>query len=165
MGKTAAHSADRDKKKVKTAKQEEVRPAKPKDQKPVAEHGRKASSAGGDDVVQIKVNREERNTKIKELPYDDINEVLPNAVIKDTDIESYLAILRGMDIEIIDASDVERFRSEHDQEEQRGRGSRMDFFDDPIRMYLHQMGQVPLLTREQEVEICKRIELAESKER
>ena len=86
-------------------------------------------------------------------------------MIKDTDIESYLAILRGMDIEIIDASDVERFRSEHDQEEQRGRGSRMDFFDDPIRMYLHQMGQVPLLTREQEVEICKRIELAESKER
>ena len=37
----------------------------------------------------------------------------------------------------------------------------MDFFDDPIRMYLHQMGQVPLLTREQEVEICKRIEQAE----
>jgi len=37
----------------------------------------------------------------------------------------------------------------------------LDFFDDPIRMYLHQMGQVPLLTREQEVEICKRIEKAE----
>ena len=32
-------------------------------------------------------------------------------------------------------------------------------------MYLHQMGQVPLLTREQEIEICKRIEVAESKER
>ena len=86
-------------------------------------------------------------------------------MIKDTDIEAYLAILRGMDIEIIDASEVERFRSEHEQEEQRSRSSRMDFFDDPIRMYLHQMGQVPLLTREQEIEICKRIEVAESKER
>jgi len=128
------------------------------------------------DRLEAKAKREERSERIKTLikraeaqggylTYDDINEVLPNAVIKDTDIESYLAILRGMDIEIIDASDVERFRSEHDQEEQRGRGSRMDFFDDPIRMYLHQMGQVPLLTREQEVEICKRIELAESKER
>ena len=128
------------------------------------------------DRVEAKVKREERSERIKGLikraetqggylTYDDINEALPSAVIKDTDIESYLAILRGMDIEIIDASEVERFRSEHEQEDQRGRGSRMDFFDDPIRMYLHQMGQVPLLTREQEVEICKRIELAESKER
>ncbi len=128
------------------------------------------------DRIAAKVKRQERSERIKTLikkaeaqggylTYDDINETLPRAVIKDTDIESYLAILRGMEIEIIDASEVERFRSEHEQEEQRGRGSRMDFFDDPIRMYLHQMGQVPLLTREQEVEICKRIEIAESKER
>src|SRR6185503_3060035 len=34
--------------------------------------------------------------------------------------------------------------------------------DDPVRMYLKQMGQVPLLTREQEVEISKRIEDAEN---
>ncbi len=128
------------------------------------------------DRVEAKAKREERSERIKSLikraeaqggylTYDDINEALPSAIIKDTDIESYLAILRGMDIEIIDASEVERFRSEHEQEDLRGRGSRMDFFDDPIRMYLHQMGQVPLLTREQEVEICKRIELAESRER
>lgn len=128
------------------------------------------------DHLEAKAKREERSERIKTLikraeaqggylTYDDINEVLPNAVIKDTDIEAYLAILRGMDIEIIDASEVERFRSEHEQEEQRSRSSRMDFFDDPIRMYLHQMGQVPLLTREQEIEICKRIEVAESKER
>ncbi len=128
------------------------------------------------DRAEAKAKREERSERIKGLikraemqggylTYDDINEALPSAVIKDTDIESYLAILRGMDIEIIDASEVERFRIEHEQEDQRGRGSRMDFFDDPIRMYLHQMGQVPLLTREQEVEICKRIEQAESKER
>ena len=126
--------------------------------------------------LEAKVKREERSERIKALikraesqggylTYDNINEMLPSAVIKDTDIESYLAILRGMDIEIIDASEVERFRSEHEQEAQSGRGTRMDFFDDPIRMYLHQMGQVPLLTREQEVEICKRIEVAESKER
>ena len=103
------------------------------------------------DRVAAKVKREERSERIKGLikkaeaqggylTYDDINEALPTAVIKDTDIESYLAILRGMEIEIIDASEVERFRIEHEQEEQRGRGSRMDFFDDPIRMYLHQMG-------------------------
>jgi RNA polymerase primary sigma factor len=123
------------------------------------------------DRLAIKNKREERNERMKTLirlaetqgflTYEDINEQLPEAVIKDTDIESYLAILRGMDIDIIDAADVDKFRSEHEQDEQRIRGSRLDFFDDPIRMYLHQMGQVPLLTREQEVEICKRIELSE----
>jgi len=129
------------------------------------------------DAAEAKAKREERGERIKDLikraetqggylTYEDINEALPSSIIRDADIESYLAILRGMDIEIIDASEVERFRSEHEATEQRaGRGSRMDFFDDPIRMYLHQMGQVPLLTREQEVEICKRIEYAESKER
>jgi RNA polymerase primary sigma factor len=123
------------------------------------------------DRAAAKVKREERNERMKTLirlaethgylTYDDINEQLPEAIIKDTDIESYLAILRGMEIEIIDAADVDKFRSEHEQDEQRIRGSRLDFFDDPIRMYLHQMGQVPLLTREQEVEICKRIETSE----
>ena len=127
------------------------------------------------DRAAAKAKREERNERMKTLirlaetqgylTYDDINEHLPEAVIKDTDIESYLAILRGMEIEIIDAADVDKFRSEHEQDEQRIRGSRLDFFDDPIRMYLHQMGQVPLLTREQEVEICKRIEASEVKVR
>ena len=40
--------------------------------------------------------------------------------------------------------------------------ARLDALDDPVRMYLKQMGQVALLTREQEVEISKRIEAAEA---
>ena len=43
-----------------------------------------------------------------------------------------------------------------------GRRARLDILDDPVRMYLRQMGKVPLLTREQEVAICKRIEEAET---
>ncbi len=39
---------------------------------------------------------------------------------------------------------------------------RLEVLDDPVRMYMNQMGKVPLLTREQEVEICKRIEEAEA---
>jgi RNA polymerase primary sigma factor len=123
------------------------------------------------DRAALRAKREDRNERIKTLikraeaqgylTFEDVNELLPESVIKDTDIESYLAILRGMEIDIIDAAEVEKFRSEHDLEAQRSRGSRLDFFDDPIRMYLHQMGQVPLLTREQEVDICKRIEFSE----
>jgi RNA polymerase primary sigma factor len=43
--------------------------------------------------------------------------------------------------------------------------TRLDILDDPVRMYLKQMGQVALLTREQEVEISKRIEAAENEVR
>ncbi len=116
------------------------------------------------------LSREERTEKVKELikladgqgylTYDDINEHLPDSVITADEMESYLALLRGMDVEIIEASAVEK----HVKDEGKAAASRaqkLDFFDDPIRMYLHQMGQVPLLVREQEVEICKRIEKAE----
>lgn len=119
-----------------------------------------------------RVRREERNEKLKELiklaeiqgylTFDDINEIIPESVIKAEDLESYLVLLRGMDIEIIESSDVDRYRKQAAKEKYPGREAKLDFFDDPIRMYLHQMGQVPLLTREQEVEICKRIEDAEA---
>ncbi len=115
--------------------------------------------------------REERQEKIKDLiklaeaqgylTYDDINETIPQSVIKPEDLESYLSILRNMDIEIIESSAVDKYRKKAKAGERGGRAGKLDFFDDPIRMYLHQMGQVPLLTREQEVEICKRIEKAE----
>ncbi|MCE9612719.1 MAG: RNA polymerase sigma factor RpoD [Lentisphaerae bacterium] len=115
--------------------------------------------------------RDGRNSKLKELlklaevqgyiTFDDINEVLPDEVIKPEELESYLVLLRGMDVEIIESSDVDRYRKKVTTEKRAAKESKLDFFDDPIRMYLHQMGQVPLLTREQEVEICKRIETAE----
>jgi len=118
-----------------------------------------------------RTQREERNEKLKELiklaetqgylTYDDINEAIPDAVIKPEEVESYLVLLRGMDIEIIESSDVDRHRKGTAKAGEAARRAKLDFFDDPIRMYLHQMGQVPLLTREQEVEICKRIETAE----
>ncbi len=95
------------------------------------------------------------------LTFDDINESLPEKVIKPEDLEQYLALLRDMDIEIISADAVDKFTKKAKKQVKGTRAAKLDFFDDPIRMYLHQMGQVPLLTREQEVEICKRIEVAE----
>ena len=115
--------------------------------------------------------REERSDKIKELiklaedqgylTFEDINETLPDDVISANELESYLGLLRGMDIEIIESADVDRYKKKTQKKGESARQAKLDFFDDPIRMYLHQMGQVPLLTREQEVEICKRIEKAE----
>ena len=70
-----------------------------------------------------------------------------------------------MEIDIIEASDVDRYKdgkkAEDQEEEEEKPEAKLDILDDPVRMYLKQMGQVPLLTREQEVEISKRIEDAE----
>ncbi len=114
---------------------------------------------------------EERNEKIKDLiklaelqgylTYEDINDIIPDSVIKADELESYLSLLRGMDIEVIESSAVDKFKKDNAGKDRAAKAGKLDFFDDPIRMYLHQMGQVPLLTREQEVEICKRIEKAE----
>ena len=100
------------------------------------------------------------------LTYDDINEILPNNIVDPNDVESIMEQLRSMEFDIIDASEVDRYKdrrsdeSDLDDDDSKGE-QKLDILDDPVRMYLKQMGQVPLLTREQEVEISKRIEDAE----
>jgi RNA polymerase primary sigma factor len=124
--------------------------------------------------TRAKLDRDQKNEKIKELiklakeqgylTYGDINDVLPENILSPDDLDSILIMLRGMDIDIIDASEVDRFKREaaEEEKEQHKADMRFDILDDPVRMYLKQMGQVPLLTREQEVEISKRIETAEN---
>jgi RNA polymerase primary sigma factor len=98
------------------------------------------------------------------LTFDDINEALPESVDNPEDIESVISILQNLEIDILDAEEVEGYKQRQEEaEEEESRTSQNDILDDPVRMYLKQMGQVPLLTREQEVEISKRIENAELK--
>src|SRR5712664_3144048 len=94
------------------------------------------------------------------LTYNDINESLPDNLSTPEEVEEIIIQLRNLEIEIVDQAEVDRVKQpEPDEEEEK---SRLDILDDPVRMYLKQMGQVPLLTREQEVEISKRIEDAEN---
>jgi len=102
------------------------------------------------------------------VTFDDLDEALPESVNDPDSMESVIAQLRAVEIEIIDASDVDRVKdvrkdSEEEEEKDEKVDSKLDILDDPVRMYLKQMGQVPLLSREQEVEISKRIEEAEIK--
>ena len=99
------------------------------------------------------------------VTFDDLNDVLPEGVTDADDLDAILSQLRRMEIDIIEASEVDRYKevkkeSEEEEEEEKPE-SRFEILDDPVRMYLKQMGQVPLLTREQEVQISKRIEEAE----
>jgi len=98
------------------------------------------------------------------LTFDDINEALPESVENQEEIDNVLSILQNLEIEILEPDQVEDYKQRQEEaEEEESRTSQNDILDDPVRMYLKQMGQVPLLTREQEVEISKRIETAELK--
>ncbi|MDQ6630361.1 MAG: RNA polymerase sigma factor RpoD [Verrucomicrobiota bacterium] len=93
------------------------------------------------------------------LTYDDINDALPDNVISPDELDEIYDKLRNLEVEIVEQSEVDRVKQpEPEEEEEPGK---LDVLDDPVRMYLRQMGKTPLLTREQEVEICKRIETAE----
>src|SRR2546425_2067726 len=94
------------------------------------------------------------------LTYNDINEALPDSMISAEALDEIYIKLRGLEVEIVDQAEVDRIKPAEPEEEDEK--VRLDILDDPVRMYLKQMGQVPLLTREQEVEISKRIETAES---
>ena len=106
------------------------------------------------------------------ITFEDLDEHLPEGMNYPETIDSILSQLRAVEVDIIDASEVDRVKEpkrpddeekddkEKDDKEEKADG-RLDILDDPVRMYLKQMGQVPLLTREQEVEISKRIEEAE----
>jgi RNA polymerase primary sigma factor len=94
------------------------------------------------------------------LTYNDINDALPDNVVSPEDLDEIYIRLRNLEIEIVDQAEVDRVKQPEPEEEEDK--SRLDILDDPVRMYLKQMGQVPLLTREQEVEISKRIESAEN---
>ncbi|MGB1126791.1 MAG: RNA polymerase sigma factor RpoD [Opitutales bacterium] len=96
------------------------------------------------------------------LTYRDINNALPDSVNNPEEIENVISILQNLEVEILDDSEVEAFKARQEEsEEKEVRSSQNDILDDPVRMYLKQMGQVPLLTREEEVAISKRIEKAE----
>jgi RNA polymerase primary sigma factor len=94
------------------------------------------------------------------LTYNDINEALPDHLTGPEELDEIYVKLRSLEVEIVDQAEVDRIKQPvHEEEDEK---TRLDILDDPVRMYLKQMGQVPLLTREQEVEISKRIEEAEN---
>ncbi len=93
------------------------------------------------------------------LTYNDISEALPENAILPEKLDQIFTKLRSLEIDIVDQAEVDRVKTPETEEEDT---TRLDILDDPVRMYLKQMGQVVLLTREQEVDISKRIEAAEN---
>ncbi|MEC7840259.1 MAG: RNA polymerase sigma factor [Chlamydiota bacterium] len=97
------------------------------------------------------------------ITYEEINDVLPMSFDSADQIDQVLIFLSGMDIQILNQSEVDRQKErKKEAKELEGLPKRSEGSpDDPVRMYLKEMGSVPLLTREEEVEISKRIEKAQ----
>src|SRR5271169_565130 len=97
------------------------------------------------------------------VTYEEINEILPMSFDSPEQIDQVLIFLSGMDIQVQNQAEVERQKErKKEAKELEGMTKRPEgTSDDPVRMYLKEMGSVPLLTREEEVEISKRIEKAQ----
>ncbi len=105
------------------------------------------------------------------LTYDELNEVLPDDLVTPEKLDDMMMIFDEMNIEIVDSDQqvkvVKERTSDDEVEEDDGEEEAALDVDaegrvtDPVKMYLREMGQVSLLTREGEVEIAKRIEAGE----
>ncbi|MBI3011833.1 MAG: RNA polymerase sigma factor RpoD [Candidatus Omnitrophica bacterium] len=99
------------------------------------------------------------------LTYDELNNLLPEDVASPEEIDELLTLLGKENIEIVDkpspASRLEEREEKEQREEEAAELAEVGQLDDPVKMYLRQMGQIPLLTREQELALAKKIEAAE----
>ena len=101
------------------------------------------------------------------LTYDEVNDMLPANMVSSEQLEDVMSMFGEMDIEIVDSdSKVSSSKDEDLDDEDEGEveleAGTLGRTSDPVRMYLREMGQVALLTREGEVEIAKRIEEGEA---
>jgi len=105
------------------------------------------------------------------ITYEELNQVLPPEQVTSEQIEDVMAMLSEMGINVIEGDDVddEDRRPPEPEAAEEESGSRevaltstsnenLDRTDDPVRMYLREMGSVELLSREGEIAIAKRIE-------
>lgn len=111
----------------------------------------------------------------KFLTFDDLNRELPNDMVSPDDIEDVLQKLEGSNIAVADeerliehssGGGVERGDPDDETDEETDldlSAGTLDKTNDPVRLYLREMGVVPLLTREGEVSIAKRIERGQIK--
>jgi RNA polymerase primary sigma factor len=96
------------------------------------------------------------------LTYGDVNDIIPDEISSADDLDDLITTIGTQGIDLLDAP---KFPGDKDFELEEGEDVELDLTpgtlektNDPVRMYLREMGTVPLLTREGEVEIAKRIE-------
>jgi RNA polymerase primary sigma factor len=118
----------------------------------------------------------EQGKRQKYLTYEDLNHLVPDEAVSTDKIDLVLGRLEEEGIDLVDAAEADRLDRAAgagkpvpvDEEQTQARFKRLEEelveaatkrIDDPVRMYLQQMGEIPLLTRDQEIFLAKKIEL------
>src|SRR6056297_574943 len=98
------------------------------------------------------------------VTYDQINQLIPENPIFLNKIDDIFQELKNNDVAIYDNTIKGKIKhSKQKKKNQKKKKSKVRFYDDPVRMYLKEMGKVPLLTPKKEAAIAKRIEDAQEK--
>ena len=113
------------------------------------------------DVIQDVKRRSEANGGY--ITYEELNQILPSNIVDAIQSDKYLKILEALGVQVIREDDVKKYLEAKNAKAVDPKAQKAEMIEDPIRMYLHQMGQVQLLKREEEVEICTIIEDAETR--
>jgi RNA polymerase primary sigma factor len=103
------------------------------------------------------------------LTYSQVNEFLPDDAVNPEKLDQLLMVLEEQGIELIDESEAEERESGPSPRSEEDARNDLDLsfmdeedsrrIDDPVRMYLTQMGEIPLLKREEEISLAKKIEV------
>src|SRR5215471_16676324 len=103
------------------------------------------------------------------LTYSQVNDYLPDDAVNPEKLDQLLLILEEQGIELIDESEAEEREAGPAPGGKEGARPELDLSfmeeednrrtDDPVRMYLTQMGSIPLLKREEEIALAKKIEV------
>ncbi len=106
------------------------------------------------------------------LTFEEVNNLLPDNIVSSKEIDEILTILGDENIRLVDSEEeaakmrlMEEGREEKKPEVSRAPLAKSIQIDDPVKMYLRQMGQIPLLTRSQEIVLAEKIKEAEKKYR
>ena len=113
------------------------------------------------DVIQDVKRRSEANGGY--ITYEELNQILPSNIVDAIQSDKYLKILEALGVQVIREEDVKKWQDAKNAKQSDPKARAAEMIEDPIRMYLHQMGQVELLSRDEEVSICTTIEDAETK--
>lgn len=144
-----------------------------------AEDSTQAQKARIKDAEQQIKKLIEKGRKKGYLTYEEMNNELPEEAISPARLDSLLATLDEIGVSLVDESDVEKREEGFEAPESEEAATKKELLkkdellekqlvgaeaarriDDPIRMYLTQMGEIPLITRKSEIDLARKIELA-----
>ncbi|MFT6226585.1 MAG: RNA polymerase primary sigma factor, partial [Paracoccaceae bacterium] len=120
------------------------------------------------DISQTAVKKMIATAKAKGyITYDELNKALPQDQVSSEQIEDVMAMLSELGVNVVEEEEGEADDPDKPEESKEiattsSSSETLDRTDDPVRMYLREMGSVELLSREGEIAIAKRIEAGRS---